>query len=189
MENEMTTEQDLTKTVRLGTIPTHDGAKVSVYASVEYADGRLSITGVEGPRSGGNCYGSCGQISMSYRTAEERDVIALAPGWTRDMLDHFFAVWEKWHLNDMQAGSPAQTAILGTDRASEELKSVKYPDSHYDACKRILGREGFDPDPSYLVDGEPYSYGSRWLKVDVPREVLAFLRDEIPSADRKPAWV
>jgi len=186
---------DFRKVVRLGTVP-HDEASMSVYAAVEYADGRLSISGVEGPRPNGDAWGACGQIDMHYRTAEQRDAITPAPGWDRDMLDHFFAVWEKWHLNDMQAGSPAQTAVLtaATVDGAEPWRDDPrwsaergYPD-HYAWAKDLLKRENVDPDPAYLHDGEPYRYGSAWLTVPVPEEVLDFLAN-LPDADRAPAWV
>lgn len=80
---------------------------VPVFAKVEYsADGRLSISGVVGPRSNGNCAGSCGQIIMSFKEYDKRgsmtlDELRLAPGWTRAKLRRFFDVWDRWHLNDM----------------------------------------------------------------------------------------
>ena len=33
-----------------------------------------------------------------------------------------------------------------------------------------------------------YKYGSKWLKREVPAEVLEFLRT-LPDTDTKPAWV
>src|SRR6478735_2143194 len=45
------------KIVRLGIGP--DG---NVYCRIKYTEGRLSITGVEGPKANGDCRGACGQI-------------------------------------------------------------------------------------------------------------------------------
>lgn len=76
------------------------------------------------------------------------------------------AIWEEWHLNDMVAGSPAQR---------EELAKHTFPNSgedHYTWALRILGEAGLQPDPSYLHEGNPYSYGSAWLKREIPAEVV-----------------
>lgn len=153
------------KVVRLGILD-----RVSVYAKIEFNDGRLSISGVEGPRPNGNAR-SCGQIEMHL----DAMAIELAPGWTRAKLNEFLRVWRKWHLNDMKAGTPAQTAEL------EKHKFPGYPKSHYDWALEVLTQAGLQPDNGY-------SYGSAWLKVEVPNEVLDFLRT-LPDTDKTPAWV
>lgn len=94
------------KVVRLGTKP----GSGNIYCKIEFsADGRLSISGVEGPHGNGNgnCIGSCGQIDMHLR--DEVDQIAPAPGWDAAKLTEFFAVWKAWHLNDMTPGCEHQT--------------------------------------------------------------------------------
>jgi hypothetical protein len=165
-----------------------------VFIKAEYSDdGRLSISGVEGPRANGYCQGSCGQINMSF---DINAVKEYAPGWTRTMLKGLLQIWEEWHLNDMQAGSPAQQA---------ELKKHEYPGypvSHYDWACGILENAGLQPDPNYLhngfgrpvaksspkTPGVPYSYGYAWLKKEVPEYVLETLKN-YPEADKEPAWV
>ncbi len=171
-----------TRTVRLGSILTHGGARVSVYAQIRWDGARLSISGVEGPQSNGNAYGSCGQIIMSYRTAEERAKIKPAPGWAAESIGRFFDLWGRWHLNDMRAGSPAQRERLAG------LTFPGYPASHYEWACAELSAAGLHPDPGYLHNGEPYAYGSAWLAEDVPADVLAELA-AFPEADRSPAWV
>lgn len=86
------------KTVRIG-----HGKNGSIYCRIEFTDGKLSITGVEGPTSDGNCRGGAGQIVMHDWSLE-----TLAPGWTKDMVKQFREVWDKWHLNDMRAGCEHQ---------------------------------------------------------------------------------
>ena len=44
-----------------------------VFVEIKYSDGKLSITGVEGPTRSGNCIGSCGQIDMNYRMPERKN--------------------------------------------------------------------------------------------------------------------
>jgi hypothetical protein len=64
----------------------------SVFATIEYRDGKLSITGVHGPRSNGDAYGSCGQCIDTARTCSPR----------------FADLWDRWHLNDMRPGCEHQ---------------------------------------------------------------------------------
>lgn len=52
--------KDFTKVVRVGR-----GSNGQVFVTIKYEDGELSLTGVEGPNSNGDCKGSCGQINMS----------------------------------------------------------------------------------------------------------------------------
>jgi len=73
------------------------------------------------------------------------------------------AIWREWHLNDMQAGSPAQRAYL---------EALPVWPQYEEAC-RVLADAGLNPDPGYLHNGKPYAYGSAWLKRDLPADVLA----------------
>lgn len=110
------------KVVRLGTAKTDGGRSYSVYAHITLKSGALSITGVEGPLSSGNCLGSCGQIVAS------RPSIAPAPGWTRRGIAEFWATWDRWHLNDMRAGCEHQRALGWTakDHLSEPCPTCGY---------------------------------------------------------------
>tara|TARA_Y100000034_G_C6910321_1_gene424399 strand:- start:18683 stop:19123 length:441 start_codon:yes stop_codon:yes gene_type:complete len=86
-----------------------------------------------------------------------------------EMVSRIYKVWKKWHLNDMHAGSPDQEAYLA---------KLDYEGSdHYSWAKETLEEAGLNPDPNYMHNGEPYSYGSAWLKVDLPAEVI----DEVMS--------
>ena len=167
------TSADFTKTVRLGKGP--DG---HVFCKIEFADGRLSISGVEGPEANGNCRGSCGQILTSLSSVK-----TCAPGWTLGLIAKFRAVWKAWHLNDMIAGSPAQRLYLAANHVT-----CVYPQSLYVVECEALAAVGLNPDPSYLHNGKPYEYGSAGLRADVPADVLEFLRG-LPDADITPAWV
>ena len=77
------------------------------------------------------------------------------------------AIWRKWHLNDMKAGSPAQEAWL----KAHPVNAV-YPQSHYDVASKALSEAGLNPDRSYAHNGKPYKYGSAWLKQDLPADVI-----------------
>lgn len=52
-----------------------------LFLKVEYTDGRLSITGVEGPRENGDAWGSCGQCTDALTRLKD-----LAPEWDRAMV-------------------------------------------------------------------------------------------------------
>lgn len=149
-----------------------DGA---VFVDVEWtADGRLSLSGVVGPMRNGNARGSCGQMQ-----AVLKDDIAFAPGWDRATADQLHEVWGAWHLNDMQAGTVAQTAHL-KDGPFITGPCPGYPTSHYKWACEELRRAGLNPD-----DG--YSYGSAWLRVEVPVDVLAWLV-ALPHANKANPW-
>lgn len=104
------------KVVRIGTTNSC-GTGISVYCKIKYADDRLSITGVEGPKRNGDAFGSCGQITI---VPEE---ITPAPGWNTDLITRFAAVWDRWHLNDMRAGCEHQRA---SGRADAMIEVVTY---------------------------------------------------------------
>ena len=69
--------------------------------------GRLSITGVEGPKCNGDAKGSCGQCLDALRNCNPW---LTPPHGKEPIVDpvKLAAVWERWHLNDMRAGTPLQ---------------------------------------------------------------------------------
>ena len=169
------------KVVRLGTVPIWEGSSrtMSIYCKIEYRERNsgmeLTISGVEGPKADGNAHGACGQIEMSYKTEAERATIKPAPKWDQHKIAKFFEVWERWHLNRMRAGTPAQEAWV------REHKYPGYPTSHLDWAREGLAAAGLEPDGDY-------SYGSKWLAEEVPEDVLAWLAG-LPDTDHTPAWV
>lgn len=166
--------ENFTKVVRIG-LTARDG---SLFCKIEWTSGRLSITGVEGPKRNGDCLGSCGQVIMN-----EWAFTALAPGWNAGRVARLREVWERWHLNDMVAGSPDQEAYL----RAHPVEYV-YPESHYTKASAALEAVGLNPDPDYLHNGKPYRYGHAWLREEVPADVLEFLSG-LPDTDTEPAWV
>lgn len=159
------------KTVRIGR-----GMNGHVFAKIKFNANRLSITGVEGPQSNGDCRGGCGQIVV-----HDWHIVGYAPGWSQALETRFREVWERWHLNDMRAGSPAQMAFLRAHPVTDRL-------NYYTRACEALAKAGLHPDPSYLRDGEPYSYGSAWIAEEVPAEVVEFLQ-ALPDSDISPAWL
>ena len=177
---------DFKKTVRIGTIPQRwdgdgEGRRMSVFCTIRFEDGRLSISGVEGPLASGNALGSCGQIDMHLP-----EVPALlwnfAEGWDADLLARFLAVWGEWHLNALTPGSPRQMAFLKANPVEVEPGG-----SHYTKALDALTLAGLSPDADLIHDGKPYVYGSAWLKTEVPAEVIDLLCG-LPDADRPSPW-
>lgn len=159
--------QILTKVVRLGTVPAGN-RRASVFCKIEVTGGRLSITGVEGPRSSGDCLGGCGQILDSLQGKS----VKLAPGWNDAMLGKFLRVWDRWHLNNLRAGSAAQ---------EQWLRENPVP-ADYTAQLAALTKVKLSPDAA------GYVYGTAWNTEPLPQEVFKFLAS-LPDADITPAWV
>ena len=233
----------LNKTVRLGTKP---GAG-NIYCKIRITDdGKLSISGVEGPKANGDCSGACGQIDMHLR--DEQAEIILAPGWTAPMLARFFDVWKEWHLNDMTPSCEHQTGPAWTARnvtlynwrltndmravqraaesaAEDALKAgstftptaeqtraacqpysmtthTPEPPEGYEATQNTTySRAQEKKSTSWLTEAEHpegflskpcpacgYKYGSKWLKRELPADVVGFLAS-LPDTDKTPAWV
>lgn len=84
------------------------------------------------------------------------EVAALFPD--NPVAQEILALWRQYHLNDMQAGSPAQMAWLKENPAER----------NYEKTSADLRAAGLNPDPNYLHNGKPYSYGSAWLMLEIP---------------------
>lgn len=133
---------------------------------------KLSITGVEGPKTDGDAKGGCGCFEIP-KTMHDRT-------WYIAACKRFRQIQQDWHLNTMQAGTPAQMAEL------KKHKFPGYPINHFDWASDILWGAGLNPDNAYGPDGTPgaatgilggYKYGHAWLKQAVPEDVLQFLVD------------
>ena len=172
------------KIIRIGR-----GQYGNVYGKIEFADGRLSITGVEGPMKNGDARGSCGQIV-------DTKIIELAPAWTQEMLDKFYAIWHEWHLNDMRAGCEHQRAEKWDERPIDSSKPLNAYGNHYEGQKQNSWNMLTWLNASEHPDGlmcKPclvcgYKYGTAWLKEEVPQEVIDWLSG-LPDSDATPAWV
>ena len=189
-----------TKVVRPGTTLV-SGINRHVFCSIKWDGTKLSITGVVGPLDSGNAYGSCGQIVPTR-------IEKLAPEWTRAMVQEFWNVWLAWHLNDMQAGCEHQRAgvaaydddpLDGTPWGKRPIDDTKPTDvygRHFEGQSHdswnMLGWVRPDEHPQGLLTRAcpvcGYKYGTRWLTMEVPEEVLVWLHD-LPDTDKEPAWV
>jgi hypothetical protein len=73
------------------------------------------------------------------------------------------AIWRRWHLNDMRAGTMKQETFLREYREN-------HPDcrmSYEFACQVLSGAD--------LLEDDGYRYGTAWLKEELPEGVIAYL--------------
>jgi hypothetical protein len=165
-------ENKMIKVINPITKRTYRGRAYRVFIKIEFENGRLSITGVGGPLPSGNCLGSAGQIIMDLRTEGHKDWKYMK-GWTPAKMTKLLDIWDEWHLNDMKAGTPAQEAFI-----KEWKKTNKYD---YTVACEALKEVG-------LYEDNGYKYGTGWLKVEVPQDVIDWLFN-LPNSEVKPAWV
>lgn len=121
-----------------------------LFVKVVWTGYSLSITGVLNPRPSGNAT-ACGQILNELPNGRLKDT------------------WRRWHRNDLNPGTPAQTAAIRT---------LNLP---YDEACAYLTSINLNPDNGY-------SYGSKWLYEPVPEDVLAYLKN-LPDTTVTPAWI
>jgi len=176
------------KTIRLGTVAVGRRA-ASVFCRIKIEDGKLSISGVEGPLPSGNALGSCGQIDMHLKASSFK---TFAPGWNFWKVKKFLDIWARWHLNDMQAGCEHQRAAKWEDRRidANELPANHMANRDERGVLAIWVRpdehkEGLLCAPCEVCG---YKYGSMWRKEELPADVVGFLQ-HIPDTDKTPAWV
>lgn len=92
------------------------------YCKIEWDGKRLSICGVIGPMSNGDCKGSAGQCTDSIRAGKP----ITCEGWTREMVDKLCNIWDRWHLNDMNPCCEHQRKLGWLDEAKEPLTLYHY---------------------------------------------------------------
>ena len=95
-----------------------------VYCKIAIADGRLSITGVEGPKKNGDARGGCGQIVPV-------SVSKFAAGWDAELLARFNDLWTRWHLNYMRPGCEHQRAAGWAERPIDPSKPLDTYGTHF----------------------------------------------------------
>ncbi len=158
-----TSTTELHKIIRLGAVLI--GKEVDVFCKITITRGNLSITGVEGPRITGECWGGAGQLLIGAGRSRILNT-APAPGWSKALIAKFVEVWERWHLNDMRRECEHQRAMGWT----------------YHTHRNEVTHDGY-PCPTC-----GYRIGSAWLREELPQWVVAFLV-ALPETDKQPAWV
>ena len=98
-------------------------AKARGFVKITYIeDGKLSIRGVIGPMSNGDCRGSAGQCTKEIRAGDPM----IADGWTREMVDKLCSIWDEWHLNDMRPYCEHQKKLGWREKAKLPLTEFSY---------------------------------------------------------------
>ena len=95
---------------------TYEGRTYNIYVEINYKDGKLSIHGVGGPKSNGDCIGSCGQNVSEVRSGDPKD------NWTPEMITKLCDIWDRWHLNDMRPECEHQRALGWKEKARQKVK-------------------------------------------------------------------
>lgn len=94
--------------------------RVNAYAEIEWDGKRLSIHGVVGPMSNGDCSGGAGQCTDAIRAGTPIE------GWNREMLDKFCDIWDRWHLNDMSPCCEHQRKLGWLEEAGQKITLYHY---------------------------------------------------------------
>lgn len=106
---------------------TRTGKTILKYAFVEIEytpNGRLSLHGVVGPKSNGNCWGSAGQCQDSIRAGVPTEE------WTPEMIQRLCDIWDEWHLNDVRPYCQHQKELGWRELAREEVNFYHYRLNH-----------------------------------------------------------
>lgn len=95
------------------------------------------------------------------------------------IFQEIYDLWNKYHLNDLRAGTKAQEEILKEAIRNGELKACGA--NSYDKSCAYLESKDMLYDKNYLVEKVPYKYGSGWLKEEIPEKDLLRIRSLIQT--------
>lgn len=138
--------------------------KRRIYLEIKYEDKKLSISGTIGENKYGYAY-TCGQIYDTIDPRKVENTIEYTSDWNKDYLVGLINIWQKYHLNDLNANCEHQDYMewnYHTQSNRETYKGERCP---------ICG----------------YSIGSKWLHRDIPESALEFLRF-LPSYKLGTPW-
>ena len=127
-----------------------------VEVEVELDEGektRLSICGSIWNRLKTDC------LSGGQNLHDIRELIGFSP-----LMKRVHYVWERYHLNDIKAGSPRQEAYLAGYKDGLGINSLDHT-TRVD----LLEKAGLEPDHMH----NNYLYGSSWLYTPIPDDILA----------------
>lgn len=135
---------------------------------------------------------SAGQIDGHLRA----DDFEPAPGWTREDLERLWAIWDRWHLNDMNAHCEHQRAIADKlGKKPHEVFTTRNATAHYSAANsvhpsiphymeryggKLHGMQASNARVQCPICG--YDYGSAWRRETLPEDVRAWLVARFPNA-------
>lgn len=111
---------------------------------------RLSLTG-DCPNSSGQCDSSIREIASDVPEIQE-----------------ICDIWDRWHLNDMKAG---------TSKQMEALKGLEGEHTHEKVVAFLKGK--------HLYTDRGYAYGSAWLSEPVPARVIKRVKELLTAINGK----
>ena len=156
----------------------------NAYVEIIYEDGKLSIHGVVGPMSNGNCLGSAGQCVDSIREGEPTE------DWTKEMLEKLCNIWDEWHLNDMRAFCPHQKELGWREQAREEIILYHYrlTDEAYKMHKNAIkaAKEALKKGVIFIPTPDQIFYANLEYGLDVYEELDSGLAEYYKP--RKPLY-
>lgn len=126
------------------------------FCEIAYENERLSIHGVIGPMKSGNCRGSAGQCTDSIRKGDP----IIEEGWTREMVDKFCDIWDRWHLNDMHPACEHQRELGWEEQAREPMFKYHF---HLKAEPEKMKRQAEKEAVEHLKKGEPFTPDSEQI--------------------------
>lgn len=143
---------------------------------IKLKNGNLSITGYAKLKNDVEFGGQCQDEFNEYLKGNSY--------W-----DKLYSIWNEWHLNDMQPGTPEQMQCLKNITKEEREKAIKHLEEKY----KQIGSYKNDPECKYnqdclllewhnlykveMPDGTKYKYGYKWLKKELPEYVIKFIND------------
>lgn len=144
--------------------------RANAYAKIEFVEKRLSICGVVGPMNNGDCLGSAGQCTDEIRTGKP------VGGWSREMLDKFCDIWDRWHLNDMSPCCEHQRKLGWLDKAKEPITLYHYnlkreaadeqKKAEKEALKHLKAGETFTPTKDQTFYAKLPYFLDRYSQID-----------------------
>lgn len=117
------------------------------YIDITLEDGRLSMCGI---------WHSQGQIADDLTN----EALIPAEGFEYSDVLKVQSIWNRWHLNDLRAGTPKQEEFIREWKLSHRYDYAK-------ACEAL--------EEAGLLYDNGYKYGSSWLKEELPTEVIKYL--------------
>lgn len=163
------------KIIFIGTQPEYKTAAAKVFCKIEFKDKKLLISGVVGPTRGGDALGSCGQIYDSI------EVDNFQPGWDKDTLAKFIAIWREWHLNDMNACTLEMKAAGWDKLASKEIFKYSYIISNEASDRRKQLQNDVVKAAIEGIKFELSEDEKRLLLSDTGRDIHAYSLPETPE--------
>lgn len=115
----------------------------------------------------GDVGNTAGQIHDQLKKQLSAGNLKLDDDIDKDDFRKFLDIWDKWHLNDMNAGTIKQMELVNDHIDDDKYKNEK---DWYDKAVAIL-------EDNNLLEDDGYRFGSKWLYNPLPKDVIVFVSD------------